>query len=210
MTKIALFGATGRTGSRVLERLLQGGHGVRALVREPSKLTQTSALLEIVQGDVLDAVAVSETVAGCDAVVCVLGHVKGSPPTLQADGTRNVVDAMRAHRVDRIVSLSGGGLSSPHDRPRLPDRAIRGLLKATAGHVLADAQRHLGLLEASGLKWTVVRAPRLSERPGRGQYRVGWVGVNASTQISRDDLADFIVTQVDDSRFVGEMPFVSA
>ena len=65
------------------------------------------------------------------------------------------------------------------------------------------------VLRASGLEWTVVRGPRLTEEPGRGSYRVGWVGVEASTQISRDDLADFILTQVEDRRYVGQLPFVS-
>lgn len=50
--------------------------------------------------------------------------------------------------------------------------------------------------------------PCLGE-PGRGTYQVGWVGVDASTQISRDDLADFILTQVEDRRFIGVLPFVS-
>lgn len=54
-----------------------------------------------------------------------------------------------------------------------------------------------------------MRGPRLTEEPGRGTYRVGWVGVDASTQISRDDLADFVLTQVEDRPFIGLIPFVS-
>ncbi|WP_430644776.1 NAD(P)-dependent oxidoreductase [Agromyces sp. GXS1127] len=136
--------------------------------------------------------------------------MKGSPKTLQADGTRNIVAAMSAHGVRRIVTLSGGGLSATgKDQPKAPDKIIRFLLKTLSGQVLADAERHLEILEASGLDWTVVRGARLTERPGTGAYRVGWVGVDASTQISRDDLADFILTQVDDRGFVHEMPFVS-
>jgi uncharacterized protein YbjT (DUF2867 family) len=65
------------------------------------------------------------------------------------------------------------------------------------------------VLQASGLDWTVVRGPRLTQDPGKGRYRVGWVGVDASTRISRDDLADFIVTQLTDRSFIHEMPFVS-
>ncbi len=136
--------------------------------------------------------------------------MKGSPPTLQADGTTLIVEAMRTHGVTRIVTLSGGGLASPRDRPGPADRVIRFLLKTLSGHVLADAERHLAVLQSSGLDWTVVRGPRLTEKPGLGRYRVSWVGVDASTQISRDDLADFILTQVDDRTFVGQMPFVSA
>lgn len=210
MTTIALFGATGKTGRRVLDRALAAGHTVRALARNPVAIAVTSPLLTVVPGDVRDPDSVAATVRGADVVLSLFGPVKGSPPTLQTEGTRVIVDAMREAGVRRIVALSGGGLrADAHDRPRTADRVIRFLLKALPGKVLADAEGHLKVLQASGF-WTVVRGPRLTEKPGVGSYRVGWVGVNASTQISRDDLADFILTQVDDRTFVGTMPFVSA
>lgn len=209
MTVIAVFGATGKTGSRVLERVLAAGYDARVLVRDPAKLRVSHERLTVVEGDVLDADAVARTVAGAQTVLALFGQVKGSVPTLQTDGTRNIVAAMQQHSVRRLVTLSGGGLRAPQDRPKLPDRLIRTLLKRMAGHVLADAEGHLEVLEGSGLDWTVVRGPRLTEDPGKSRFRVGWVGVNASTRISRDDLADFILTQVTDRTFIGQMPFVS-
>lgn len=209
MAVIALFGATGKTGRRVLERALAAGHGVRALVRDPTKLGGADEHLVVVQGDVLDPAAVERTVAGSDVVLSLFGQVKWSPPTLQTDGTRMIITAMQKQGVKRLVTLSGGGLRAPQDLPKLPDRIIRTLLRLLSGHVLADAEGHLAALDSSGLDWTVVRGPMLTEDPGKGRYRVGWVGVDASTRISRDDLADFILTQVDDRRFVGKMPFIS-
>ncbi|MRG60729.1 NAD(P)H-binding protein [Agromyces sp. CFH 90414] len=211
MTTIALFGATGKTGRRVLHRALDAGYDVRALVRDPDALDVQHERLTVIRGDVLDPAAVDSAVAGSDVVLSLFGQVKGSPKTLQADGTRNIVRAMQAHGVRRIVTLSGGGLrAGDKDRPKAPDHVMRFLLKTLAGHVLADAEAHLDVLRESGLDWTVVRGPRLLETPGAGTYRVGWVGVGTGMQISRDDLADFIVTQVDDRSFVHEMPFVSA
>lgn len=209
MAVIALFGATGKTGRRVLDRTLAAGHQVRALVRDPAGLTVSHGRLVLVAGDVLDPAAVERTVAGTDVVVSLFGQVKGSPRTLQTDGTRVIVAAMQRAGLTRLVTLSGGGLRAPQDRPKLPDRVIRALLRLLAGHVLADAEGHLEVLRGSGLDWTVVRGPMLTDDPGKGRYRVGWVGVDASTRISRDDLADFIVTQVDDRSFVGQLPFVS-
>jgi len=207
---IALFGATGRTGRLVLAQALADGYTVRALARRPEAITQASDRLTIVPGDVLDAVAVEQTVRGTDAVISVFGHVKGSPPRVQTDGTRNIVEAMQREQITRIISLSGGGLpAEEHDRPGVADRVIRFLLKKLSPQVLDDAMRHLEVLKNSGLDWTVVRGPRLTDAPATGTYRVGWVGVNASTQISRGDLARFILTQVDDRQFVRELPFVS-
>lgn len=211
MTTLALFGATGKTGRRVLDRALAEGFDVRALVRDPARLGVQHERLTVIRGDVLDATAVDETVAGSDAVLSLFGHVKGSPASLQADGTRHIVAAMQRHGVSRIVSLSGGGLrAEQHDRPKAADRVMRLLLKTLAGDVLADAEAHLGVLRDSGLDWTIVRGPRLLETPGTGTYRVGWVGVGTGMQISRDDLADFILSQVEDRTYVHQLPFVSA
>ena len=206
---IALFGATGKTGRRVLARLLGAGYSVRALARTPARLGVVGGLT-VITGDVLDPDAVAETILGSDAVVSVFGQVKGSPLWVQTDGTRLIVEQMQAQGLTRIVSLSGGGLRDPHDRPKAADHVIRFLLKTLSGRVLADAEGHLRVLEQSGLDWTVVRGPRLTEKPGTGSYRLGWVGLDTGIEISRDDLADFILTQIDDDRFVRAMPFVSA
>ncbi len=166
-------------------------------------------LLTVITGGVTDPDAVQRTITSADAVVSVFGHVKGSPPTIQADGTRVIVEAMKAVGVTRIVSLSGGGVPAPPDRPKPADKAITFLLRTFAGAVLADGIAHARVLEGSGLEWTIVRAPRLTDGPRRGTYRVGWVGVNASTRIRRADLADFILTQVDDRQYLRQIPFVS-
>ena len=174
---------------------------MRALARDPEKIAVADDRLIVFKGDVLDADAVDRVVAGADAVISVFGHVKGSPDDVQARGTRLIVEAMRGHGVTRIVTLSGGGLRAEgRDQPKLADRVIRGLLKLLSGQVLADAEAHLEVLRQSGMDWTVVRGPRLTEAPGTGSYGVGWIGGDSTTSISRDDLAAFILTQVEDRR----------
>jgi len=210
MVTLAIFGGTGRIGGLVLERALTAGHDVRALARDPGKLPQGLDRLTAVGGDVLDPDAVNWTVAGSAAVLALFGHVKGSPPTLQTDGTRAIVEAMKQHDVQRIVSLSGGGLrDETGDQPKLADKLIVSAMRRLTPQVLADAQGHLEVLKASGLEWTVVRAPRVQDTPATGSCRVGQVGVGTSTSISRADLADFILSKIDDRRYLHQMPFVS-
>lgn len=210
MKKIALFGATGQTGQLFLRAALAGGYQVKALVRDANKLTQKSARLTVIEGDVLNSADVYKTVEGTDIVVSLFGHVKGSPEWLQTNGTKNIVAAMKTHNVGRIISLSGGGLPFPEkDKPKFADYVIRTIMKVAVPKVLNDAVAHHEVLVASGLKWVIVRGPRLTNDARKGQYRVGWVGVNASTKISRADLADFILTQVEDETFDRQMPFVS-
>lgn len=109
----------------------------------------------------------------------------------------------------RIVSLSGGGRPFEKDQPKLADQLIRGIMRVFVPNVLHDAIEHAEVLRASGLGWTIVRGPRLTTQPAKGQYRVGWVGVKASTSIGRVDLADFVLKQVSSGEFVRSMPFVS-
>lgn len=165
---IALFGASGKTGREFLALALQRGHRVRALVRRPDQFSVQHPNLTVVPGDVLSAESVARVVAGADAAVSVFGHVKGSPPRVQTEGTRHIVAAMRAHGVRRLVSLSGGGLPFEKDRPKLADKLIRLIMKVAVPNVLQDAIEHAQVLQASGLDWTIVRGPRLTTQPATG------------------------------------------
>ena len=209
MKKIALFGGSGQTGQEFLDQALKEGYTIKALVRTPSKLTQQSPNLEVIQGDVLNYDDVEKTVADTEVVVSLFGHVKGSPEWLQTNGTKNIVKAMKKHQVERIISLSGGGLPFEKDQPKFPDKMIRLIMKVAVPKILNDAKKHAEVLENSGLKWTIVRGPRLTNDPKKGEYRVGWVGVNASTKVGRADLADFILEEVEKEAYTEQMPFVS-
>ena len=165
--------------------------------------------LTVVQGDVLSAADVARTVRGTEAVVSLIGHVKGSPANLQTDGTRHIIAAMRAEGIRRIISLTGGGVPAPPDQPKLGDKIFRFIMKVGFKDMLNDAVAHAELLKASGLDWTVVRGPRLTQDPAAGSYRVGAVGVNASMSLSRADLAAFLLKELETGKHVGQMPFVS-
>lgn len=210
MKKIALLGATGGTGNEFLKQALEAGYPIKVLVRTPEKLEQDSPQLEVIQGDVLNQEDVDELVQGADLVVSLFGHVKGSPDWLQTEGTKNIVEAMEKYDVPRIISLSGGGLPFPEkDEPGFIDYLIRFIMRIFAAQILKDAKKHAEVLRNSDIDWVIVRGPRLTYGEKRGDYRVGWVGVNSGTQISRADLADFILKQVEEDMFDGQMPFVS-
>ncbi len=208
--KIALFGGTGQTGQEFLKLAINEGFEVRALARKPERIRQSSPLVKVIKGDVLNIENVKEVVAEADIVISLFGHVKGSPEWLQTNGTRNIVQAMKESGVERIISLSGGGLPFPEkDRPKFADKLIRTIMKIFVPKILNDAIKHHEVLENSGLTWTIVRGPRLTNDEKVGNYRVGWVGVNASTKIPRADLAHFILSQVNDEKYISQMPFVS-
>lgn len=209
--KIALFGASGGSGKEFLKVALKHNHEIKALARTPEKLANyKSEKLQLIEGDVLNEEDVKRSIQGTDLVVSLFGQVKGSPDDLQSRGTANIVKVMKEEKIKRIISLSGGGLPFPEkDEPKFVDHLIRGIMKLAVPKVLNDAKQHAKLLQASELEWTIVRAPRLTHDEAKGEYRIGWVGVNSGTKLARADLADFIMQEVENPQFVHQMPFVS-
>ena len=207
--KLAVFGASGRTGRPLVEQALAQGHEVRALVRDPAKLPLQHERLLLVRGDAINAADVARTVEGADAVLSALGQTKGSPKDLQTVATRHMVAAMKAHGVARVISLTGAGVRDPEDRPKFVDRVFGLLLAVAARNVLQDAKAHAEVLRESGLAYTLVRGPRLTEGPRTGVYKVGYVGKDSGTQVSRADIADFMLRQLTEDVWVHKAPMVS-
>lgn len=142
-------------------------------------------------------------------MVSALGHAKGTPDDVQTRGTENIVRAMKEHGVGRLVSLTGAGVRAEGDEPKLVDKVFAFLLGTLQRGVLEDAKNHVGVVRESGLEWVIVRGPRLTEGEKRGGYRVGLVGKNSGTRISRADLAEFMLDQLTSNDHVRRMPVVS-
>jgi putative NADH-flavin reductase len=207
--KLAIFGATGRTGRPLVQQALEAGHEVVALVRTPAKLTLQNDRLTVIQGDTMNPNDVDKAVRGAEAVLSVLGQSKDSPHDLQTVATRNIIAAMEKYGIKRLVSLTGAGVDAPQDRPKLANHLIKFALKTLSGQVLKDGENHAHAIQNSKLDWVIVRGPMLNEGPYTGKYRVGWVGVNTGARISRADLADFMLKQVTDNTYLHQMPMVS-
>lgn len=153
---------------------------------------------------------VAKSIENTQAVISLFGHVKNAPDWLQTKGTQNIIAAMKNQSISRIISLSGGGLPYPaKDQPKFADKMIRVIMKVAVPKILNDAIAHHKVLEASHLNMTIVRGPRLTDEPEKGDYRVDWVGVNANTKIGRADLAHFVLKVLQENTFYKQMPFVS-
>ncbi|MBA2577486.1 MAG: NAD(P)H-binding protein [Euzebyaceae bacterium] len=211
--RLTVFGATGRTGVTLVRQALDRDHEVRALVRAPARASALPAdgeRLVLVEGDLLDPAAVRSAVDGGEAVVNVSGPAKGSPADLQQRATAAIVDAMTAEGIRRLVTLTGAGVSVPWDRPKPVDRVFGILLRLVQRQVLADSEAAVRAVRASDLDWTVVRVPRLTDAPPRGRWRVApGVGAGTGTQLSRADLAAFLLDTVESGGHVAELPVVS-
>ncbi len=211
MEKIAVIGAAGRTGQAVVKRALAEGYTVHAFARHPMEKSLSHPNLIWFKGDVLAPDTLLAALKGVRQVVSVFGQVKGSPAWVQTQGTQHLVTAMEHLGISRLVSLSGGGLPDPaHDQPGFRDRLVVGVMRLLVPQVLRDAAGHQKVLEQSNLDWMIVRAPRLTLKPGTGHYRMGHVGVGTGFELSREDLALCICDQLKKATLGRMMPMVSA
>lgn len=207
--QITVFGATGRTGIPLVEQALAAGHDVTAFVRDPAKLDVEHDRLTVVVGDAYTGENVTEAVAGADAVCSVLGQTSSGPDDLQTVAGRHVLDAMADAGVERFVTLTGAGVREDDEQVTLGGKAMGLALKLFAGEVLADARQHVADVRESDRRWTVVRAPRLTEGDHTGEYRHGTLSLGMSAKIARADVADFVLRLVEEGDYLHEMPLVS-
>ena len=207
--KLTIFGATGRTGIPLVEQALSQGHHVTALVRDPKDLEMDYPNLTVVKGNILEASDVEKVVADAEAVLSVIGHVKGSPEHLQTEGTQNIIASMKKHNIRRIISLTGGSVSAPEDNPSFFEKLIYPLARHAIPEAWEDAYDHADVLENSDLEWTIVRAPLLLDGPHTGDYQVGNIGDDSSFKVSRENVADFMLKVLAEHSYIREMPLVS-
>ena len=206
--KLAIFGGTGKTGQHLINHALKDGHEVVALARTPSKVTVKSDRLRVVQGDILDGTSVEAAVQGADAVLSVLGPSNNKPDFTISKGMDNILSAMGKHGVRRLIISAGAGVRDPQDQPKLIDKIAGFALKVISRNVVADMQAVVDKVRASDRDWTIVRVPMLTDEPSRETLKVGYVG-DISPRISREDMAVFMLRQVQDDTHLRKAPAIS-
>jgi len=207
--RLAIFGATGKTGKHLVEQALAQGHQVTALVRNPSKLAVQNPNLVVKPGDISDVTCVNDTIAGADAVLSVLGPTSNAPDFVVSRGTQNIIDAMKKNGVQRLVISAGAGVEDPNDQPGLFNHVMGFALKLTAKNVYADMNRTVAVVRASEVDWTVVRVPMLTNDPGTGKVQVGYVGKGMGPRIARADMASWILKQASERQYLRQAPAIS-
>lgn len=207
--RLTIFGGTGPTGRLVIDQACAAGHEVVAYARTPVKLPSHERL-SVVQGQLDDAAAISAAIDGSDAVLSVLG-----PGTRKADvaplttGYRNIVAAMRTHGVARLVAIGTPSITHPDDGK---DWKI-GLLVAAIKTLQPAAYRALvdigDIIKCSGLDWTIVRVPFLTNGPVAASVTVRAVGGHGGIRLSRANAARFLLEAATGDGYVRQAPFIS-
>jgi putative NADH-flavin reductase len=171
--KIAVIGATGRTGRQVVEQALNRDHRVVGVARRPAAVQLAHPNLELVAGDVLEPASFGNALAGCQAVVSTLGIGSSRAPTgVYSEGIANVVGAMGAASVARLAVISAAPVGPRAEQPFLEGRLVMPILDRFFGRTYADMRRMEAVLGGSRVEWVSLRPPRLVDKPGTGAYRI--------------------------------------
>jgi uncharacterized protein YbjT (DUF2867 family) len=212
MAKVLVIGASRGIGLETVKAALRAGHSVRALARSAASIPVQDAGLNKVSGNALDRDTIRNALQDIDVVIQTLG-VNYSPryifegTTLFSESTRILVDAMKAAGVKRLITVTGLGAGDSRGHGGLLYDAF--LFPLLLKRVYDDKDVQEWIVRSSGLDWTIVRPGLLKDRPATGSYRVltaprDW----QFGAISRADVADFLVRQVDDRTLVGSMPLL--
>jgi putative NADH-flavin reductase len=207
--KLVIFGATGTVGRQVVEQALEQGHTVTAFARNLAKLDIQHPQLGFAQGDVMDASAVEQVIRGQDAVVCVLGAGKQLKSTIRSEGTRQIIQAMEKVGMRRLICLSTLGTGDSWGNLDFYWKYV--MFGFILRQVFADHERQEALVRNSNLDWTIVRPGALTDGPLTGQYRHSFPSSdrNIALQVSRADVADFILKQLSDQSSLHQTPSLS-
>ena len=199
--QLVVIGATGGIGRELLRQAKERGHRVTALVRSPEKLGALAEGVNVIRGNPLDAEAVKEVIAGQDAVLSALGPPGIGRSTVQQDGARSIVAAMRSQGMRRLLVVSVAMLFEDFG-------VLTAIVRNTVlRNVAADSAEAERIIKGSGLDWTIVRPPRLTNRPLTRSYSVadGHMPAGSSGLLDRADVAHFLLEEVERRQHVRQI-----
>jgi putative NADH-flavin reductase len=209
MAIVLIIGASRGIGLEAVKAALEAGHSVRALARSARRIRLDHPKLEKMAGDALGIATVKRALTGADVVIQSLGVAAGleailKPTRFFSKATRVLVTAMEEAQVKRLICVTGFGAGDSRGRG--------GFLYNTAFHLLLgrvydDKDVQERIVRNSKLDWVIVRPVILTDGPKTNAYRAlvdprGWT----CGFISRADVADFLVKQIDTDAFLCKTP----
>ena len=200
--KLAIFGATGKTGIELVKQAVEQGHTVKAFVRDASRLGIENERLSLVTGDVFDSSSVAQAVQGQDAVICALGAGSDlKKTTVRTTGTINIISGMKKNNVKRLVVITAMGVGESWDTLSLINKFFFAVLLKSSRE---DHEAQETAVKESGLDWTIIRPSGLTDTPRTGVYEVGENILAPTSKIARADVADLILKELGQNTLIGK------
>lgn len=206
--QVTVFGASGKVGRLVVQRLLNDGHQVVLFVHQTASFEATDQV-KIIKGDIHNAALVASTVTGSQAVISTLGSWHTPSKDILSAAMRFAIPAMQKLGVRRIITLTGSGAWAPSDDISLGNKVAHAVFNVVAKDIIRDAETHLKLLSDSGLDWTTIRAP-IMKNGSKDSYSLNERIPGAVATINRKAVAKAIADQLTDTAFIAKAPHIHA
>lgn len=203
--KLAIIAADGRSGRALVEAAIESGHTVRAGIRGDNPFSEHKNL-EVMQCDARKPAQVGSLIKGCNVVVSLIGHVKGSPDNVQTAATKVIVAEMKKVKTNRIISLTGTGVRFPGDKITLADRVLNLAISVVDPARVKDGKDHAEVLKKSGLDWTLIRVLKL-QNTDMQPFVLREKGPT-KLYVSRKDVARAILQVLSTDRFHKSAPII--
>jgi len=207
--KIAIFGSTGFVGKILLEKALEKGYQVKTLVRDPEKLGIFKESVESISGDASQADKLEKTVVGTEAVLSTLPPINNNEPEKSARTMEDLVAILERNAIKRFIHIGGavhGG--GANENWTLGRQILRLYLSIVCKPVLIAKQSEWKVLRTSNLEWTLVRPPRVIKEKRQGHLVANEKNL-ASVQVNAEDLADFMLEQINSEQWIAKAPLVA-
>ena len=205
--KLLVLGATGGTGQQIVSQALEAGHDVTAFVRDRAKVAEHPRL-KVISGSLQETSALADAMRGQDAVVSAIGRGYSFKSEHLIERTVPVIiAAMKSAGVRRLVFTSALGVGDSFaDAPLMPRVFFRTLLRG----IYADKAIGDELIARSDLEWTIARPSKMTDGPLTRRYHSGeHLSLSGAPNISRADVAHFLLQAAGDPRTIGKKLLIS-
>lgn len=201
---LTVLGATGGVGVQVVEQALAAGHQVTAVVRDPRRLPVRSDRLDVVVADALDGESIAPAVKGREAVLSAVGPRPGGPGTVCSAAASALASAMHATSTTRLVIVSAAGPYVDAGDDPLSRYIVKPILRRTLHDAFVDLRAAEEVVRATGLAWTILRPPRLTDKPATGRVRRAYDrNLPMGIYCSRADVAAEMLRTLTDPTTIG-------
>jgi len=215
--KILLLGATGRTGSHLLQESLDRGHIVHALVRDKSKVKIVNENLRVFEGSPSDRDALNKAMTGCESIVSALNISRyndwpwsklRSPKDFLSSVMKIIIELAPQHQIKRIVFTSAWGVAET--RKDIPGWFRWFIEHSNILYPYEDHARQEDLLKQTSLEWTGIRAVGLINSKRKKKIIVSFnKEPKPRLTVCRLALAAFMLDVLEQNLYVRQLPVVS-
>ncbi|TCZ78416.1 NAD-dependent epimerase/dehydratase family protein [Paenibacillus albiflavus] len=204
---IAIIGGTGKVGKYIAKRAIDNGYYVRMLVRNPDTVIFPDHRIEVVQGDVLDMITLRTVLKSCDIVMNTFGQPAKAEP-LYSQVTEQILSIMNEFGIYRYIGVTGGSLNVSGDQKSMKNKIGERLFALFFSKMMIDKRRELDILEKSQVDWTLVRLPFVKEGTEKGEIKENVLDMPGNS-ITNNDIASFLIQQIDDQKYLRKTPCIS-